>query len=535
MFEKIVLAAVVILPIYLIVKAWRWSTSISKATERTPWSVRTVEAAVLAILAIVMVAHVASGGIGITTTHIQDFVVRERAFICWIMIAVAVCLVLLGLWKSISLAAGGMIVSAWIAMAMIRSALSYEHFEKEILQIPVPVEITIREQIDDIDVVINGVRMGKAPLHTTIEELESKFPPTITNSLDESLKAGMDEVLKESRDWRNIGNMACLPGRFVHLGRATRFPETKMSLYFELERHGQPVMIHRENYFHSDPSRKFDNIQPGKILLSVMTEEWHRDTATILDKARLMDYKIDADWISAADTYFHLVRNAMIAVIPEEPEFQQVLTDWAKFRYHLDQATDAKSAWQALEAIQAQVDKEGSYHTKSIAGDAVEYLIERLDSDQVIRLAKSKLKSRSTIGFNGFVNRWPVEKGKTFFWVSFQTPLEPGEPHIKLSSDSPQANLKTSDFVLAHVIWQLDQKWNNQSRNGDNRIEREIVPELVRISHHDKTARELATIVGGSVLDEFSRRQQQHVHSFEKSDDPSKNISIGEQLISRDF
>ncbi len=514
MVEIFFLAAIVILPIYLTTKAWRWSASTSKINGKTPWSISIVEASTLAILTSVMVIHVASGGTGLITTPLQDFIIRERIMVCAIMIAVAGCWILLGIWKSISLASVGMIISIWMATIFVSSTPAYERFEKEIRQIPVPINFTIQEQIDDIDVIINGVRMGKATLHTTIEELEAKVPP-ITLSQDEY-----------SKGWKNFGNSTYLPRAKIRLDRAnevtirTHQKESEpMELYVQLERHGQPVMI-SGNTGHSGPSRMFGNIQPATIPLSVMTEEWHRDTTTLLEKARLADYRVDTDWISAADTYFRFVRNALIAAIPKEPPFRHVLTDWAKSRYHLDQVTDVESAWRALQAIQAQVDKDGAYQTNSITGDAVEYLIERLDSDRVIAIAKTKLKRLSTISAGGFGYGWGSEFGEPCFSTSFQT---------------PQTDRKPSDFVLAHVIWRLDQKWNAQSNDQDNPVEREIVPELIKLSYLDPQAMKMATVLGGSTLNEFNRRQERQVYSFKESNDPMKNEYIEGQFVSRDF
>ncbi len=512
MIEIFFLAAIVILPIYLTLKAWRWSASTSKINGKAPWSVSLVEASTLAILTCVMVIHVASGGTGLVTSPLQEFIIRERILACAIMIAVAGCWILLGLWKSISLAAVGMLIS--ISMTFASAKPVYERFEKEIRQIPVPIEFTIREEIDDIDVVINGVQMGKAPLHTTIDELEKKAPP---------IEVPKDEY---SKGWKNFGNSTYLPRAKTRLDRADRVgirgdrdKSEPMELYVQLERHGQPVMI-AGSLGHSGPSRMFGNIQPAILPLGVMTEEWHRDTTILLEKARLMDYRVDADWISAADTYFHFVRNALIAAIPKEPQFRQVLTDWAKARYHLEQVTDTVSAWSALERIQAQVNKAGAYQTNSITGDAVEYLIDHLDSDRVISIAKTKLKRLPTISAGGFGYGWGSELGKPCFSTSFLT---------------PQTDRKPSDFVLAHVIWKLDQKWDSQSDDQDNPVEREIVPELIRLSYLDPQAMKLATVLGGSTLNEFNRRQQRQVYSFKESSDPMQNEYIEGQYVSRDF
>ena len=87
----------------------------------------------------------------------------------------------------------------------------------------------------------------------------------------------------------------------------------------------------------------FGQINPVQIPFSVMTEEWDHAITLFLERARLLDYHVDAEWIEAADTYFDFVHAAVLNAIPTEPGFEQVQTDWARDRYRLDQVTDADS------------------------------------------------------------------------------------------------------------------------------------------------------------------------------------------------
>jgi hypothetical protein len=89
--------------------------------------------------------------------------------------------------------------------------------------------------------------------------------------------------------------------------------------------------------------------------------------------------------------------------------------------------------------------------------------------------------------------------------------------------------------VLAHVIWKLDQKWDAEWNDQDNPVEREIVPELIRLSYLDQQATKMATVLGGSILNEFNRRQQRQVHSFIENNDASQNDYIEGQFVARDF
>ena len=116
--------------------------------------------------------------------------------ICGIMVVVAAGWMAFGAWRFVPLAAAGMIASTLVGTMVLAAthALSYEGFEDDIRLIPVPVEITLQDQVPDVDVLINGVRMGQAPLRTTMEEIAAKAPE-ITVSDEEQRKG-----------WKNFGD-----------------------------------------------------------------------------------------------------------------------------------------------------------------------------------------------------------------------------------------------------------------------------------------------------------------------------------------
>lgn len=510
----------VLMPFYLFAKERRWSKSTSKAHARPPGWVRTAEVSVLGIFAAVLVLHIATGGFGMATTPLPMAVVRERTVICGIMVVIAVCWMALGAWRSVSLAAGGMIVSTLVGTMVLIStrALSYERFEDDIRQIPVPVEITLKEQVPDVDVLINGVRMGQAPLHTTMEEIAAKAPE-ITVSEEEQRKG-----------WKNFGDGTFLPQVKLSLDPASRVSihthdhqekEKKIDLYVRFERKGQPVMV-SGSMGYSGPSRMFGQIQPARIPFSVMTEEWDRDVTLLLEKARLADYRVDDEWFAAADTYFHFVRNALLRLLPNEPQFQQVLNDLAASRYQLGQVTDAASAWRAFEAIRTQADEAESYNTDSIAGEAVELLLDKLDADRVIAVAETRLKQIVARGWSGFGWGRQVRNGKT---------------HFSTNPDNDRTTFHPRDYVLAHAVWRLDQQWDAEENAHDNAAESRLVPLLLQSSYGgDQTFRKLANELGGATLDEFNRRQQRFVRSSEPNPtDYTENEYLGGKYVHRVF
>ena len=240
--EYLVPSLFVLTPIvYLFVKQRRWSRSISRANARPPGLLGTVETTVLAVFGTILALHIASGGIGMATNPLPVAVLQVRALICGVIVAIAVIWIALAKWRSASLATCGMIVSTLIGTSalMKTQALSYERFEDEIRQIPVPVEIILNEQITDVDVLINGVRMGTAPLHTTIEEIDAKAPGIVVTEKEfqtgwKNFQQAVQPICQckksisiEQMDVTNSG----------HQDRQT------MNLYVQLERKGQPVMV----------------------------------------------------------------------------------------------------------------------------------------------------------------------------------------------------------------------------------------------------------------------------------------------------
>ena len=506
----------VMLPwIYLIPKERRWSKSLCAEGTPSAQPVRQIESVVLCVFALIPILKLVTGGIGWNITPLPNFLIRDRAILCGIMAFMSLGWLILGLRKSTSIAAGGMIVSLLIGAAIVTStnALSYERYESEIRQIPLPFEVSIHQEIGDVEVLINGVKMGTAPLKTTLETIEANR---------DSWKPISEENHKDSK---NLSSSTYLPGKLLKIDSARAVNigdhdlDSKVDLYFQFERKGQPLMV-SGNIGYSHGSRMFGQIQPVRIPFNVMTESWDRDLKTFLMKAQLSDFHVDDDWFNAAETYGEIVHSVIQNAMTTEDGYQQVLNDWARFRYRLDRVGDADSAWQTFEQIERQADDQGRYITDSIEGDAVEWLTDHLDASRLIATASQRLKDLLRTGSITYGWSWHTRNGKQHFATS---------PYNDASS------LKPRDFVLAHAVLALDRKWDSQPHTKDNPTEQEIVPDLLRISYQQPQARHMAIALGGSVLNEFLRREQQNVHGYAPSNDFGKNDYVEGEPILRAF
>ena len=251
-----------------------------------------------------------------------------------------------------------------------------------------------------------------------------------------------------------------------------------------------------------------------------MTEAWDQELSLLLQKAELADFHVSSEWIVAAETYGDLLRKRLLASVATEARFQNVLDDWARYRYQLDQIIDSKSAWKVFETIQAEANRTGSYRTYSLAGDAVEQLIGQLDADQLVSTARARLRH---------------------FWNSRQTDTGWGwgvinkRPYFMSYDGSGAKSLVPADFVLAHAIWKLDQRDDTTSELLDNPVETTIVPELLRLSYRDQKIRVLAAELGGTVMEQFERQRSEGGRGWSADNDSRLNEYVAGQFVRRSF
>ena len=185
--------------IYLWSKERRFSRSLAQSNRLPPKSIRIVEVSILLVITAMLVLQIASGGIGMASPPLPTALYLQRGIICAVLVGLASLWGLVGIRGRVALGTAGMLLCVLIGFLFISSAnlLSYERFEQQIREIPLPVEIRLNEQIDDVDVIINGVNLGKVPLQTTMEEILAKAPVPIDKP------PGKSPAMEES-GWRYL-------------------------------------------------------------------------------------------------------------------------------------------------------------------------------------------------------------------------------------------------------------------------------------------------------------------------------------------
>lgn len=475
-------------------------------------AVRAFELIAIGLLAGMLGLFMASSGVG-PLIPIRSFILIRGTMICG-LIGVTACAALFAIIRKLPISriafvlAGFLLVGGFVVAST--NPLSYTRYVEEIRKIPVPVEISTNPPISNLEVIINGVSMGQTPLTTSIDDIIASVP-----ARDEKPPTPVSDL--------SIRNQGYFELKRIPLQRANHVVnyserDKPVELDFQFRQNGKPILI-AGNMSWQNGSRMFGQIQPARISFGVMTKEWFRDTTDLLAKARLADYHVDREWISAVETFPGFIRPAIVDALPREPGFQQVLNDWATDRYHFDQATNSETAWQRFQSICQEADRLRVYHTDSTAGDAIELLLDKLDHQQVITAAEKRIASLQKEGASEIGWSWNPGSGKP--WFSY--------------SPSYAGRLLASDFVLAHVIWKLNQKSPNSPGDRNNRIQEQISPRLLRLSYSQPMIRPVAETIGGSVVDEFHRRLQRGVHGYAPSSDASQNEFVDGEMILRNF
>ena len=127
----------------------------------------------------------------------------------------------------------------------------------------------------------------------------------------------------------------------------------------------------------------------------------------LLNMARAANYRVGPEWFQAAETYNGDAWLAMGKAAEEEPEMMNLRDAWAIWRYGLDKANDAESAWAVLQHICDEADAEQQYLTDSPAGRAVELLVPKLPQQRLVDRAVQLVREAGLLNFTHWRNQWP--------------------------------------------------------------------------------------------------------------------------------
>ena len=354
--------------------------------------------------------------------------------------------------------------------------------------------ITLQGDIEGVDLWVNGVHLGKTPVEMDLDEFFAKVPY-------------WPEPPKGYRDVTDEIRLSRYSVRSTHTSIRHRWIGFKLGDYVKSrDRRGHAVWERgsKKEYFarvklagqwgggrgggaSSGGGRYTQLLQ---CTLNVDFPERQKRLEKLLDKARLMDYKVDEDWLVAIETYGRAGWKALREAAMSEPELTGVLDAWARWRYKLDDVKKASTAWRAFKRICDDADARGEYSTASVAGRAIELIVPMLDPNQLVDHAVASIKRyRHRSGGYGYRH----EYGR------FQFSTSTNEMHRK---DLVPPNAA----VVAHAVWMLDELLDEKDDWQANLVEQKVTAALIRWQpFHDSLM--VACSLGGPDIERYLQRK----------------------------
>ncbi len=374
------------------------------------------------------------------------------------------------------------------------------------------------------DLWVNGVYLGKTPVETTLTEFLEKVPYWPKPPEDFN-----DDVYKEP-DYSERGVYNREYKKWIEFKLSKRYKsrleqraEDKLrhelirkdpNKWHEYQRHSR---LRRKKYYaqvklgdewgYSIRGGSFTGGGGGPIYklhsnLGVVFPDRNRRLARLLDRARLSDYRVDEEWFKAAETFYDDGWLAVRRAMDDEPQMLQVFDDWAKWRYDLDEVTDAKSAWKMFERICREADELGYYATNTVTGRAVELLAPKLDQEQLIKRTVGIISSYQNLGWKSWRMNDRLQFGMSYRQAGFSTGAR-RTTGAWIGGSGPK--IPISAFAVAHAVWML---YESQSIvEGPNIIQERIIPAVICWNHKKMNMLRIAARFGGPEIERFLLRQ----------------------------
>jgi len=371
------------------------------------------------------------------------------------------------------------------------------------------VEYTINvggTNVEGAELWVNGVCLGKMPYTGTLDEFEAKVPYWPQPPADyETDKVEIPQYRSWGTSTSNHRRWARfeLPERPSWPGPGpsrptTTGPSQRKTYYARVRYAGQwglasggrgggggSHLTYRANSY-------FDVIFPDR----------QKRLDALLDKARLADYRVGAQWFQAIETYDEDGWIALRTAADDEPRMMEVLDAWATWRYGLDKVTDAESAWRTFARIRDEAETQRQYLTPSVAGRAVELLAPKLPRQRLVDEAIGMIRNAGSFSYF----KWTMN-GRLQFGYS-QRPGgvgTGGEGSFFSGSASGRAGAPAfpmGGFAVVHAVWML---YDIQPET----IQQRVVPEMVCWQYRAGSIDPMlaAAYFGGPAIDKFLLRQ----------------------------
>lgn len=377
--------------------------------------------------------------------------------------------------------------------------------QAEIAKTPIPVIITVDGTDRPVDVILNGVRMGKTPVRSTVEDIQSTIP--VWEDIPEEF--GPVRGPAHERYWSSLSiNWSVLDGT-----------DHSLKLFVKLERDGLPLVGRGGGG--SGGQRAHAWISPCKWTAHLDPEISNQETDRLLNIARLQDYVVDTAWVDAfvemvPGSWQHLLRN-----LTDEPGLNLVKTAVVRRFSRIEDVTDHESAWRLMDDILQRAVVRREFGFESLDAHIIELLVdERLE-----QLGQEELLARFELAVQQVGSLW-----RDISYLTDETgrrvPLRARDSG-RVSFSSPSNDWTDADAMLhplRHAVLRLDQRLDAGAESqakaaGGNVVERRIVPMMLCLQRPEI---DLASEIGGPIIEQFLLR-----HDWKRmpdSDEHSENV-----------
>jgi len=458
---------------------------------------RLVEAAVLGIVGGILVLIMAP-----RSGFYDHSILNVVLFGCELaVVGLAILVVLSGRTKAGAILMGLMLLGYGMVLNNLPQANN--RFPPEQMFVPLVNTIDLNgAHVTGADLWVNGVYLGKTPYTATLRDFQAKVPYW------PKLPATYEKEKVETVSYGPRGSNPGICDRWIpfslFVGDSLNDPMAKTRKPGVPGRNNTATYYAKVRYagewgWYQGRSNGYGSSEDYQISIEVIFRERQKRLDTLLNMARLAQYRVGPAWFQAAETYNGDVWLALGNGIEREPQMAEVRDAWASWRYVLDKVNDADSAWAAFQEICYEADTQQQYSTDSVAGRAVELLVPKLPQELLVSKAVQLIRDWSVPGRASWHNNGRLQ---------FGCPRSPQFP--------------ASGFAVAHAVWMLDEQFRSTGEAEPNIIQQRIVPEIVRRhgKDFDPGIMLLASHLGGPALDKYLLRQK-----WEAPPDPANHYN----------
>jgi len=472
---------------------------------------RRAEALLLTLFAgITFIAHASRAGVGLRESILGQFspLYARINFIAFTAIALAILIAGLFTWAGRMLT-GFVILAASVILLALWTSGGYPgagFIPASVARINATYTIAVEsEGFRGVEVWINGVHVGSAPLRMPLDTMVAQIPDWPSPPPDFNTEVKYAQQYHSTGTWRvskriwtliKIPDPQCLTYDSLRSNSFEKNPQKEF--YVQLRYAGEIGLVDPGSVNNSHMSSGAE-AQSFCTLIAIFPQHDDR-LRTLLNQARLADYHPDDAWFQAIETYQDGGWRAIRKAADTEPAIMQLLDGWARWKYKLAGVRTSQDAWQAFQLIRDQAHASGEYSTAGVAGRAVELLADQLDSDRLAGLAVSLMPQTQSFAYS-----YGTSNGDLQFGASAEGGgVDVGQGMQFNGYFSSSDSLPISAYPVAHALWI---QWKH--RIGRAIIQQQVVPAVIAW-HYDTNSLIAMTIIstfGGSAADDFLQRQ----------------------------